>query len=342
MNRILECIPNFSEGRDKNVIGQIANAIAAVDGVKLLHVDSGYAANRTVITFAGEPDAVAEAAFRGAQKAAELIDMTKHTGEHPRFGALDVCPLVPISGITMEETIVLARKLGKRIGDELNVHVFSYANAAFKEERKDLAYCRAGGYEGLPAKLKSVEGKPDFGPVQFNAKSGASAVGARDILIAYNINLNTSSVKIANAIAAEIREKGKLVVTGSEANPVKTYIPGALKAVKAIGWYIEDFKCAQVSMNLTNFHLTPLHVVFEEVCQRAKAHGVEVTGSEIVGLVPMQCLVDAGKHFLEKENKPIAVPQRALLDAAIKGLGLNHLYPFNPQEKVIDLVLNSK
>lgn len=342
MNRILECVPNFSEGRNKKAIQRLADAISSVKGVKLLHVDSGYAANRTVITFAGDPEAVVEAAFRGAKMATDVIDMTKHTGEHPRFGALDVCPLVPIAGISMEETILLARELGKRMGSELNIHVYSYANAAYKEERKDLAYCRKGEYEGLPTKLAIPEGKPDFGPVQFNARSGASAVGARDILIAYNINLNTSSVKIANAIAGEIREKGRLVVSGSDANSVKTYLPGSLKAVMAIGWYIEEFKCAQVSMNLLNYYVTPIHVVFEEVCNRAKVHGVEVTGSEIVGLIPLQCLLDAGKYFLQKANEPSHADHKELVDAAIQGLGLNQLYPFDPQKKVIEMVLLAK
>lgn len=336
MNRILECVPNFSEGKDPEIIGQIAMAIASVANVKLLHVDSGKAANRTVITFAGEPDAVVEAAFQGAKKATEVIDMTRHKGEHPRFGALDVCPLVPISGISMEEAVVLARKLGKRMGVELNIHVYSYGYAAFAPERSNLAFCRAGEYEGLPQKLKQPEGKPDFGPVDFNARTGASAVGARDILIAYNVNLNTTSVPVANAIAGDVREKGRLNKTS------QTYTPGTLKAVKAIGWYIEDFGCAQVSMNLTNINVTPLHSAFEEVRCKAEMHGAQVTGSEIVGLVPLQSMLDAGKYFLQKEEKSTDVSPNALIDAAIHALGLNQLYSFKPEEKIIEFALSGK
>ena len=333
MERILECVPNFSEGRDEKVIQQIADAISSVARVKLLHIDSGKAANRTVITFAGEPEAVVEAAFRGAQKASEVIDMKKHKGEHPRFGALDVCPLVPIAGISMEETVTLARALGKKIGDELNIHIYSYGYAAFSQERSNLAYCRSGEYEGLQEKLKKSEGKPDFGPQEFNGKSGASAVGARDILIAYNVNLNTSNVKIAKAIAAEVREKGRIVE--------QTHVPGSLKAVKAIGWYIDDFKCAQVSMNLTNINITPLHTAFDEVCKKAVQHGIKVTGSEIVGLVPLQSMLDAGKFFLQKEGKSTETTEQVSVAAAIKGLGLNQLYRFEPGEKIIELVLKS-
>jgi len=340
MNRILECVPNFSEGRDEKVIDQIVEAISSVNKVKLLNVDSGKAANRTVITFAGEPEAVVEAAFRGAQKASEVIDMTQQTGEHPRFGALDVCPLVPITGITMQETIALAHNLGKRIGNELNIHVYSYGNAAFTSERSNLAYCRSGEYEGLTTKLKKPEWKPDFGPVEFNAKSGASAVGAREILIAYNVNLDTDSVQIAKAIAGDIREKG--IVTGAkDENGHPIYKPGTLKAVRAIGWYIEEFGCDQVSMNLTNINITPLHIAFEEVCERAEAYGVKVTGSEIVGLVPLESMLAAGAYFQQKQKLPTDLSDNKLVELAIKSLGLSQLYIFKQEEKIIEMVLGS-
>jgi glutamate formiminotransferase/formiminotetrahydrofolate cyclodeaminase len=338
-NRILECVPNFSEGRNPEAIQQIIAAISSVDKVKLLHVDTGKDANRTVVTFAGEPEAVVEAAFRGAKKATEVIDMTKQTGEHPRFGALDVCPLVPISGITMEETITLARALGNRIGSELNIHVYSYGYAAFSTERRDLAYCRSGEYEGLPIKLKKPEWKPDYGPVEFNTKSGASAVGARDILIAYNVNLNTKSAKVANDIALEIREKGKLIKIENSTSGEKSHVPGSLKAVKAIGWYMEEFGCAQVSINLTNINITPLHIAFEEVCRKAEHHDAKVTGSEIVGLVPLNSLLNAGRYFLQKEKKPVNLSEEQLIETAIKKLGLNQLYKFNPKKKIIEWVL---
>lgn len=340
MNQILECVPNFSEGRDTTVILQIAEAIASVNNVKVLHIDSGKAANRTVITFIGDPESVVEAAFRSAKKASEVIDMTKQTGEHPRFGALDVCPLVPVSSITMEETILYARQLGKRIGEELGIHVYSYGNAAFVKERENLAYCRAGEYEGLPVKLKLPEGKPDFGPLTFNAKSGASAVGARDFLIAYNVNLNTASVQIAKAIASEVREKGKLSGKNSEGKSI--YTPGSLKSVKAIGWYIEEFGFAQVSMNLTNINITPLHVAFDEVCKSAENHGAKVTGSEIVGLVPLKSMLEAGSFFFRKQNLSIKVPYNALIEMAVRSLGLSQLYEFKPEEKVIELILDKQ
>jgi glutamate formiminotransferase/formiminotetrahydrofolate cyclodeaminase len=337
MNRILECIPNFSEGRNTETINHIVAAIASVKGVNVLHVDSGKAANRTVVTFAGDPDSVTEAAFRGAKKATEVIDMTKQTGEHPRFGAMDVCPLVPISGITMSETVAYARKLGKRIGEELGIHVYSYANAAFTKERENLAYCRAGEYEGLKAKLAQPDGKPDFGPLTLNARSGASAVGARDILIAYNVNLNTSSVQIAKAIACEVREKGKF--EGKNKSDISMYTPGLLKSVKAIGWYIEEFGFAQVSMNLTNVNITPLHVAFDAVCKRAEAHGAKVTGSEIIGLVPLKSMLEAGAFFLQGRKLPVEVSDNELIEVAIRELGLSQLYTFNPDEKIIELAM---
>ena len=339
MNRILECVPNFSEGQNTEAIQQIVAAITSVEGVKLLHVDSGKAANRTVVTFAGEPEAVVEAAFLSAKKATEVIDMTKQTGEHPRFGAIDVCPLVPIKGISMKEAVAYAHALGKRMGEELGIHVYNYGSAAIKPERKDLAYCRSGEYEGLPAKLKQPEWKPDFGPVQFNAISGACAVGTRDILIAYNVNLNTKSTKIASAIASEIREKGKLVKSANENTNLKIYKPGSLKSVMAIGWYIQEFEFAQVSMNLNNINVTPLHIAFEEVCRKAEEHGVKVTGSEIVGLVPLKSMLEAGLYFQKKQNLPSNMSEEDLTAVAIKSLGLSQLYDFKPSEKIIELVL---
>jgi len=342
MNRILECVPNFSEGQNTEAIQQIVAAITSVEGVILLHVDSGKAANRTVVTFAGEPEAVVEAAFTSAKKATEVIDMTKQTGEHPRFGAIDVCPLIPIKGISMNEAVAYAHALGKRMGEELGIHVYNYGSAAIKPERKDLAYCRSGEYEGLPAKLKQPDWKPDFGPVEFNAVSGACAVGARDILIAYNVNLNTKSTKIASAIASEIREKGKLIKSANDTTNLKIYKPGTLKAVMAIGWYIEEFEFAQVSMNLTNINVTPLHMAFEEVCRKAEEHDVKVTGSEIVGLVPLRSMVDAGAYFLQKQNLPTDLSDDKLVEIAIKSLGLSQLYKFRPEEKIIEMVLGSQ
>ncbi|MBN2214298.1 MAG: glutamate formimidoyltransferase [Bacteroidales bacterium] len=347
MKRIVECVPNFSEGRDPEVISQIAEAIGSVEGVRLLNIDPGKATNRTVMTFAGEPDDVVEAAFRGAAKAAEVIDMASHTGEHPRFGAMDVCPLVPVSGISMEETVGYARKLAERVGDELGIHVYCYGYAAFTEKRKDLAYCRSGEYEGLKAKLEKPEWKPDFGPVKFNKRSGASAVGARDFLIAYNVNLNTTSVRRANAIAFDIRERGRVkregngltgkIIRDEKGNPV--YIPGSLKAVKAIGWYIEEFGIAQISINLTDMNTTPLHIAFDEACKRADARGLRVTGSEIVGLVPLKSMLDAGRYFLKKQKRSAGLPEEELIRIAIKSLGLNELYEFKPEEKIIEYAL---
>ena len=350
MKRIIECVPNFSEGRNPGAISQIAETIKSVEGVRLLNVDPGKATNRTVITFAGEPDDVVEAAFRCAEKAAEVIDMTRHTGEHPRFGAMDVCPLVPVSGISMEETVEYARKLARRVGEELGIHVYCYGYAAFTEERKDLAYCRSGEYEGLKAKLEKPEWKPDFGPVKFNPRSGASAVGARDFLIAYNINLNTTSVRRANAIAFDIRERGRVkregnkltgkIIRDEKGNPV--YTPGSLKAVKAIGWYIGEFGIAQISINLTDMNTTPLHVVFDEACKKADARGIRVTGSEIVGLVPLKSMLDAGRYFLKKQKRSAGLPEEELIRIAVKSLGLNELYAFKPEEKIIEYVLAGK
>jgi glutamate formiminotransferase/formiminotetrahydrofolate cyclodeaminase len=350
MKRIVECVPNFSEGRNSEIINQISESIKSVQGIRLLNVDPGKATNRTVMTFAGEPDDVVEAAFRGAKKAAELIDMSRHTGEHPRFGAMDVCPLIPVSGISMEETVEYARNLARRVGEELGIHVYCYGYAAQAEKRKDLAYCRSGEYEGLKAKLEKPEWKPDFGPVKFNTRSGASAVGARDFLIAYNVNLNTTSVRRANAIAFDIRERGRVkregnkltgkIICDEKGNPV--YIPGSLKGVKAIGWYIEEFGIAQISINLTDVNRTPLHVVFDEACKRADARGLRVTGSEIVGLVPLKSMLDAGRYFLKKQQRSAGLPEDELIRIAVKSLGLDELYEFRPEEKIIEYVLAGK
>lgn len=350
VKKILECVPNFSEGRDMNIIKQITDAVETVEGVMLLNVDPGRDTNRTVVTFAGTPEEVCEAAFRAVKKAAELIDMSKHKGAHPRMGATDVCPLVPVSGITMEETVTLARKLAGRIGNELGIPVYCYENAAFEEKRKNLANCRAGEYEGLRKKLADPAWKPDFGPAVFNPKSGATAVGARDFLIAFNVNLNTTSIRRANAIAYDIREKGRpmregnnltgKIIKDEEGNPVM--IPGTLKYVKAIGWYIEEYGFAQVSMNLTNISETPLHVAFDEACRKAEERGVRVTGSELIGLVPLRTMLDAGRYFLEKQQRSSGVPDEELIRIAVRSLGLNDLRPFNPEEKIIEYIIAGK
>jgi len=315
MKQLIECVPNFSEGKNMSIIKQITDVIEEVEGVKLLDVDPGKATNRTVVTFVGTPDAVIEAAFRCVKKASELIDMTKHKGEHPRMGATDVCPLVPVANISMEETVKYAHKLAERIGNNLNIPVYCYENAAMKAERKNLAYCRKGEYEALPEKMTKPEWKPDFGPAEFNAKAGATAVGARDFLVAYNINLNTTSTRRANAIAFDVREKGRVlregnpltgkIVKDEKGNPV--FKPGSLKAVKGIGWFIEEYGIAQISMNLTNISITPVHIAFDEVCKKAEARGVRVTGSELVGLVPLKAILDAGKYFLRKQKRSVGV-----------------------------------
>ena len=347
VKKILECVPNFSEGKDMNIIRQITDAVETVEGVKLLNVDPGRDTNRTVVTFAGTPEEVCEAAFRAVKKAAELIDMSRHRGAHPRMGATDVCPLVPVSGITMEETVILARQLAGRIGNELGIPVYCYENAAFEEKRRDLANCREGEYEGLKKKLADPAWKPDFGPALFNPKSGATAVGARDFLIAFNVNLNTTSIRRANAIAYDVREKGRpmregnnltgKIIKDEEGNPVM--IPGTLKYVKAIGWYIEEYGFAQVSMNLTNISQTPLHVAFDEVCRRAEERGVRVTGSELVGLVPLRAMLEAGRYYLEKQQRTTGVPDEELIRIAVRSLGLNDVRPFNPDEKIIEYIL---
>ena len=337
--RILECVPNFSEGRDMSVIRQITDVIESVEGVKLLDIDPGKDTNRTVVTFVGDPEAVTEAAFLAVKKASEIIDMSKHHGEHPRMGATDVCPLVPVSGITMEETVVYARKLAERIGNELGIPVYCYENAALEEKRRNLANCRAGEYEGLKEKLNDPGWKPDFGPAVFNVRSGATAVGARDFLVAFNINLNTTSTRRANAIAYDVREKGRNVKNekGEEIS-----VPGTLKSVKAIGWYIEEYGIAQISMNLTNISVTPVHIAFDEVCRKADARGVRVTGSELVGLIPLKAMLDAGKYFLEKQQRSSGVSDSELIKIAVKSMGLDDLHPFEPQEKIIEYVMAEK
>lgn len=337
-NQIIECVPNFSEGRDMGIIKQITDAIEAVDGVKLLDVDPGRDTNRTVVTFAGDPEAVAEAAFRGAKKAGEVIDMSKHHGEHPRMGALDVCPFVPVSGITMEETVVIAHRVGERIGNELAIPVYCYEYAASSEQRRNLADCRSGEYEGLSEKLADPAWKPDFGPAVFNQRSGATAVGARDFLVAFNINLNTTSTRLANAIAFDVREKGRNV-TGEDGN--KHIIPGTLKKVKAIGWFIKEYGITQISMNLTDISVTPVHAAFDEVCRKAEARGVRVTGSELVGLIPLRSMLDAGRYFLEKQHRSAGIPDEELIKIAVKSMGLGEIHPFEPKEKIIEYVLDS-
>ncbi len=344
---IIECVPNFSEGRDQTVIRAIAAAVESVDGVRLLDVDPGKATNRTVYTFIGEPEAVVEAAVRAAQVGSDLIDMRRHHGEHPRFGALDVCPLVPIRGITMAETVDWARILAKRLGQETGLTVYLYEHASSQEYRKNLADIRAGEYEGLEEKLSRPDWKPDFGPTTFNAKSGATACGARDILVAYNVNLNTTSTRRANAVAFDVRERGRVkrvggtltgeVLRDKSGEPV--YEPGALRSVKAIGWFIEEYGVAQVSMNLTNINETPVHVAFDACCDSAQARGMRVTGSELVGLIPLASLIDAGRYFLHKQQRSSGVADSELIKIAVKSMGLDEFGRFDPQQKVIEYAM---
>jgi glutamate formiminotransferase / formiminotetrahydrofolate cyclodeaminase len=348
--KIIECVPNFSEGRDMEIIRQITDAIESVKGVKLLNVDPGKATNRTVVTFVGDPEAVSIAAFLAVKKASEVIDMSKHHGEHPRMGATDVCPFVPVSGITMEETVTYARKVAERIGVELGIPVYCYENAAFSEERRNLASCRAGEYEGLRMKLSDPHWKPDFGPAIFNERAGATAVGARDFLVAYNVNLNTASTRRANSIAYDVREKGRPKrdgdpLTGNfvfDGKGEKVMTPGSLKSVKAIGWYIEEYGIAQISMNLTDISVTPVHIAFDEVCRKADARGVRVTGSEIVGLVPLKSLLDAGRYFLHKQQLSSGVSDEKLIKIAVRSMGLNEIHPFKPEEKIIEYIMEDK
>lgn len=351
--RIVECVPNFSEGRDKEVIRQIVAAIESSGGVKVLDVDPGEATNRTVVTFVGDPESVVGAAFAGVKRAAELIDMRRHKGAHPRMGATDVLPLIPIAGITLEECAALARDLARRIADELRIPTYCYEAAAFRPERKNLAVCRAGEYEALPEKLAHAETAPDFGARPYDegvARTGATTVGARDFLIAVNFNLNTTSTRRANAIAFDVREKGRPVregnpITGrivkdADGNPVMR--PGTLRATKAIGWFIEEYGIAQVSMNITDISVTPLHAAFDEVCRRADARGVRVTGTEIVGLVPKRALVEAGKYFLRKQHRSVGIAEEEIVRLAVKSMGLDDLKPFKPEEKVIEYLLEAQ
>ncbi len=348
--QIVECVPNFSEGRDMNVIKQITDAVEAVEGVKLLDVDPGEATNRTVVTFVGEPEAVAEAAFRAMAKAGELIDMTKHHGAHPRIGATDVLPIVPVSGITLEECAEIARQLARRIADELSIPCYCYEAAALRKERKNLAVCRRGEYEGIPERITDENEKPDFGARPYDAgvaHTGCTVVGARDFLIAVNFNLNSTSTRRANAIAFDVREKGRPVregnpITGKkklDADGKVVMQPGTLKGTKAIGWYIDEYGIAQVSMNITDINQTPLHKAFDEVCRCAENRGLRVTGTEIVGLVPERSLIEAGRHFLAKQHRSAGIPKADILKIAVKSMGLEDLRPFRPEEKVIEYLL---
>ena len=351
--QLIECVPNISEGRNHSKINEIANIVETVEGIKLLDVDPGAATNRTVITFVGEPNQVIEAAFLLIKKASQLIDMSKHTGEHPRFGATDVCPLVPISGITLDETANYAKKLGRRVGDELEIPIYLYENAAQEEKRENLANCRAGEYEGLKKKLSNPEWKPDFGPTEFNDKisrTGATAISARDFLVAYNVNLNSTSTRRANSIAFDIREAGRIKREGNpiigkkviDASGEPVRIPGKLKAVKGIGWYIEEYGIAQISYNLTNISITPMHIAFDETCKSANKRGLRVTGSELIGLIPLKAMLDAGDFYLKKQQRSLGISEAEKIKIAVKSLGLDDLKPFNPKEKIIECVLKSK
>ena len=350
MQRLIECVPNFSEGRDLGVIEQITDAIDAVDGVRLLDVDPGAATNRTVVTFVGEPEPVIEAAVRGIATATDLIDMRHHTGEHPRFGATDVCPLVPVRGVSMEETAEYARVLAARLADEVGLTVYCYEHAASSDGRRNLADVRAGEYEGLAARLGDPAWAPDFGPVEFNARSGATAVGARNFLVAYNVNLNTTSTRRANAVAFDVRERGRVKRVGDSLTGEivyddageKVWTPGSLQAVKGIGWYIEEYGIAQISLNLTDISVTPIHVAFDEVVDRAADRGMRVTGSELVGLVPLDAMLEAGRYFLRKQQRSVGVADAELIKIAVKSLGLDDLYPFDPQQKIIEYAIEDR
>ena len=344
--QLIECVPNFSEGCNLDIIKRITDEIEKIEGVKLLDADPGKATNRTVVTFVGEPDDVIEAAFQAIKKASELIDMSKHKGEHPRMGATDVCPLIPISGITMEETVAYAKKLGKRVGDELNIPVYLYESAAQKEDRKNLATIRAGEYEGFADKIKDPNWAPDYGQAVFNERSGATVIGARDFLVAYNVNLNTTSTRRANSVAFDLRENGRVKELNGkkvlDENGVEVREPGLLKSVKAIGWYIEEYGIAQISMNLTNINITPLHIAFDTAVERAHARGMRVTGSELVGLTPLKCFLDAGKYFLQKQKRSVGVSEQELIKIAVKSMGLDELTTFDPKKKIIEYVLQEE
>ena len=349
MQKLIECVPNFSEGRDQNVIREITDAIKSVDGVSLLDVDPGASTNRAVVTFVGNPDAAIEAAFRGIKKAAELIDMRKHKGAHPRMGATDVCPFIPVSNVNWEEAIVCANRLAKRVGDELKIPVYLYEKAAKNKLRSNLSVIRVGEYEGFFEKIRQPEWKPDFGPAVFNEKSGATVIGVRDFLVAYNVNLNTKSVRRANSVAFDVREQGRVQTEDGtpggkpvlDANGEPIRVPGMLKQVKAIGWFVKEYGIAQVSMNLTNIEETPLHAAFDACCESAAKRGLRVTGSEIVGMVPKKSLVDAGRYFLRKQKWSEGVSDEELIDIAIRSMGLSELRPFDPKEKVIEFKIES-
>ncbi len=349
MQKLIECVPNFSEGRNLDVIRQITAAIESVDGVSLLNVDPGATTNRTVVTFVGGPEAAVEGAFRGIQKAAELIDMRKHKGAHPRMGATDVCPFIPVSNVSWEEAIACAKQLGKRVGDELNIPVYLYEKAARYQSRSNLSIIRSGEYEGFFEKIKEPAWKPDFGPATFSEKSGATAIGVREFLVAYNVNLNTKAVRRATSVAFDVRENGRIKtedgapsgkpVLDEKGEPVR--IPGMLKHVKAIGWYVEEYGIAQVSMNLTNIEETPLHAAFDACNEAATKRGLRVTGSEVVGMLPKKCLVDAGKYFLRKQQWSEGASEEELIEIGIRSMGLSELKPFDPKEKIIEFKMES-
>lgn len=348
--KLIECVPNFSEGVDMSKIKIITNAIEEVSGVKLLDVDPGKATNRTVVTFVGHPEAVIEAAYQAIKTAAEVLDMSKHKGEHPRMGATDVCPLIPISGISMEETVEYAKKLGERVGSELNIPIYLYESAAQKPDRKNLANIRSGEYEGFAKKIKEPNWTPDYGPTELNIKAGATVIGARDFLVAYNVNLNTTSVRRANGIAFDVRENGRVkregnpvtgkIVRDDDGNALR--VPGLLKSVKAIGWFIEEYGIAQISMNLTDINVTNLHTAFETVRDRANKRGIRVTGSELVGLVPKKVMIDAGKYFLKQQQRSVGVSDDEIIRIAVKSLGLDELGPFDPEKKIIEHLLEAE
>lgn len=345
--KLVECVPNFSEGRDKKIIDAIAAEIKKVNGAYLLDVDPGEATNRTVVTFVGSPDAVVEAAFQAIKKAKELIDMSKHHGAHARMGATDVCPFVPVSGVTIEDCVKLANDLGKRVGEELNIPIYLYEYAATKPDRKNLATVRKGEYEGLSEKLRDPGWKPDYGPAEFNAKSGATVIGCREFLIAYNVNLNTKDRRLAQEVAFNIRERGRAkrdeqgnIIRDENGKAIK--IPGIFKEVKAVGWFIEEYGMAQVSINLTNYKVSPPHLVYDECCRQADKLGLRVTGSELVGLIPLEAMVVAGRYYLEKQGKSPGVPEEELIECAVRSLGLDQLYPFEPEKKIIEYTVFEK
>ena len=349
MEQLIECVPNFSEGLDLSIIKQITDECEKVDGIKLLNVDPGKTTNRTVVTFVGTPQAVIDAAFNAIKKAGELIDMSKHKGEHPRMGATDVCPLIPIKNISLEQTAIYAQKLAKRVGEELNLPIYLYEEAQTNKKRSNLSEIRAGEYEGYFKKILLPEWKPDFGPQIFDEKRGATVIGARDFLVAYNINLNTTSTRRANSIAFDVREAGRVLrdgdpITGKiilNADGSPKSIPGSLKSVKAIGWFIQEYGVCQISMNLTNINITPIHIAFDEVVKKASDRGIRVTGSELIGLIPLKGMLDAGKYFLNKQKRSVGVSESELIKIAVKSMGLDELAPFNPNERIIEYVLKN-